>query len=125
MMLSAFMYSHKLLEHFEHPRNVGEIENPTALAEMQNPVCGDVLRLSLLVAEGKVVQARFQAKGCVPAIACGSLLTELLTGRTVEQANQFTAGELEKAIGRLPPASHHASELAIDVLRAALKRLPK
>ena len=124
-MLSAFMYSQKLLEHFEHPRNVGEVGSPSASAEVQNPVCGDVLRLSLLVTLGKIVQAKFQAKGCVPAIACGSLLTELLTGLRVDQANQLTAAGVEKAIGGLPSASHHASELAIGVLRSTLERLPK
>lgn len=119
------MYSPQLLEHFEHPRNVGEVKNPSAVAEVRNPACGDVLRVSLLVERDRIVQARFKAKGCVPSIACASMLTELLAGRLTAEAAQLSAQDLEKALGGLPSAGHHASELAIDALRAALNQLPK
>lgn len=98
---------------------------PSAVAEVQNPACGDVLFLSLQVSDGKIIQARFQAKGCVPAIACGSLLTELVMGHSVEKAAELTAAELETAIEGVPAASHHASQLAVDALRAALGKLAK
>lgn len=119
------MYSPQLLEHFEHPRNAGELEKADAVAEAQNPVCGDVLRLSLQVTGGKITQARFQAKGCVPAMACGSLLTEMLTGRSLEETASLTSAKIEAALGGLPAASHHAGELAIDALRTALTQLQK
>ena len=119
------MYSLQLLEHFEHPRNGGEVETPSAVAEVKNPACGDVLRLSLLVEDGRIVQARFKAKGCVPAVACGSLLTELLRSLSIGEAALLSAEDIEKDLEGLPSASHHASELAIAALHAALNQLPK
>lgn len=95
------------------------------MAEVKNPACGDVLRLSLRVEGGRIIQARFKAKGCVPAIACGSALAELLSGRSVADAKQLTAQDLKKNLGGIPAASHHASELAIDALRVVLAQLSK
>jgi nitrogen fixation protein NifU and related proteins len=116
------MYSAEVLEHFQNPRGVGELDNATASVEVQNPVCGDVLRLSLSIAEGKIALARFRAKGCVPAIACGSKLVELLEGTSLDEARRFNRGDLAESLGGLPPASEHAAALAIDALQAALKK---
>ena len=119
------MYSAKVLEHFEHPRNVGELGNATSSAHIENPACGDVMTLCLRVENGKIEEVRYRAKGCVPAIACGSLLTELVAGKTIAEARKVRRIELVLALGGLPTASLHASHLAIDVLAKALNQIPK
>ena len=117
------MYSPQLLDHFEHPRNPGDVENPDATVQLENPACGDVLKLTLRVAEGRIVDIRFRAKGCVPTMACGSLITELAKGKELPEASQIREHDVVDAIGGLPQASSHASQLAVDTLRAALKKL--
>lgn len=94
-----------------------------ASAEIENPVCGDVIRLSLKVQGGTIVQIRFKAKGCVPAMACGSALTQLAHGKTISEAINLKREDLIKAVGGLPNASSHAAQLALDVLSAALARV--
>ena len=119
----AAMYSAQVLDHFQNPRGVGEVENASVSVEVQNPACGDVMRLSLRVVEGRIEEAKFRAKGCVPSIACGSRLVEILRGITVNQAAEIRRAELIASIGGLPEASQHASHLAIDALKAALAKL--
>ncbi len=116
------MYSPQVLDHFEHPRNVGDLENATAIAQLDNPACGDVMKLSLRLENGRIVEARYRAKGCVPAIACGSALTEMITGHTVNEARSIRRIELIMKLGGLPRASLHASHLAMDALATALKQ---
>ena len=99
------MYNPVLLDHFQNPRNTGELPPPAITVEVTNPVCGDILRLSVLVEEGRLRDARFKAKGCVASIACGSLLTELAIGKTLEEAGQVSAAEVAAAIGGLAPES--------------------
>ena len=117
------MYSARLLDHFEHPRNAGEVSSPDAAAQVENPACGDILKLTLRVVDGRIAEIRFRAKGCVPSMACGSAITELLQGRAVEEACQLRREEIVKAVGGLPEASTHASHLAMDTLKALLKQL--
>ena len=117
------MYSAQVLDHFEHPRNVGDLEDATSTAQVDNPACGDIMTLSLRVAEGKIEEVRYRAKGCVPAIACGSALTEMLSGKTIDEARKVRRIELVLALGGLPTASLHASHLAIDVLAKALNQV--
>ena len=117
------MYSPQLLDHFENPRNAGEVDNPDAVVQVQNPACGDILKLSLKVSDGRLTEIRFLAKGCVPAMACASALTELVKGKTVEAARQLRREELVQSIGDLPEASTHASYLAMDALAAAVRKL--
>lgn len=117
------MYSAKLLDHFEHPRNAGELESADAVAELSNPVCGDVMRLSLKVRAGLIQEIRFKAKGCVPSMACGSALTELVRGKNVAEVRRLRREELVDAVGGLPQASNHAAQLALDVLSAAVRQL--
>ena len=112
------MYSAQVLDHFQHPRNPGEVANPDASAQIENPACGDVLKLTLRVAAGRIEEIRFLAQGCVPAMACASLLTELVQGKTIAEARQLRREELMQAIGGLPQASTHASHLAMDTLAA-------
>ena len=117
------MYSRQLLDHFEHPRNPGEVAHADATAQVVNPACGDILQLSLKVAEGHIAEIRFLAKGCVPAMACGSALTELVRGMTLETARGLRREEIVQAVGGLPEASAHASHLAMDALAAVLDKL--
>ena len=117
------MYSALLLDHFQNPRNVGEIAEPDAVAEIENPACGDILRLTLIVSEGRIAQVRFKAKGCVAAIACGSALTELLAGMFLNDARNLTREAISAAVGGLPQASTHAAQLAVDALSAALRSI--
>jgi nitrogen fixation NifU-like protein len=117
------MYSPELLDHFQNPRNAGEVANADATVQLENPACGDILKLSMKVINGHIAEIRFLAKGCVPAMACGSALTELAQGKTVEAASRLSREELVQAVGGLPDASTHASHLAMDTLAAALKQV--
>jgi len=117
------MYSAQLLEHFKNPRNTGDVVDPDAVAQVENPACGDVLRLSLKIAAGRVVEIRFKAKGCVPSMACGSALTELIAGKTLDETRVLQRDTLIAAVGGLPQASTHAAQLALDTLFAALRQL--
>ena len=117
------MYSAQLLDHFQNPRNAGDIVDADASAEIENPVCGDVIRLSLKLHNGRIDQVGFKAKGCVPAMACGSALTELVGGKTVVEAHRLRREDLVAAVGGLPPASAHAAQLALDALFAALQQI--
>jgi nitrogen fixation NifU-like protein len=117
------MYSPQVLDHFQHPRNAGEVVNPDSSVQIDNPACGDVLKLTLRIVDNRIEEIRFLAQGCVPAMACASKLTELVQGRTIAEARQLRREELLKAIGGLPKASLHASHLAIDALNAAIKKL--
>ena len=119
------MYSPQLLDHFQNPRNAGDVSDADAVVEMENPVCGDVLRLSLRIANGLVEEIRFKAKGCVPSIACGSALTELVRGKSIEGAWALRREDVAAAVGGLPEASNHAALLALDALSAALKKAAK
>jgi nitrogen fixation NifU-like protein len=117
------MYSAQVLNHFEHPRNTGEVDEPDASVQSENPACGDVLKLTLRVRDGRIEEIKFLAQGCVSAMACASLLTELVQGRTVTEARQLRREDLVQSIGGLPQASAHASHLALDTLAALLKNL--
>jgi|SRR5581483_301890 len=118
------MYSRELLDYFQNPRNAGEVPHPNASAMLENPVCGDVLKLTLKVEDGTIVDVRFKARGCVPAMACGSAVTEMVKDKGVLEARDITADDLARCLNGLPEASSHASQLAIDTLRAALQMLP-
>ncbi len=117
------MYSAQLLDHFQSPRNAGDLASADAVAEISNPVCGDILRVSLQVRDGRVTEIRFKAKGCVPSMACGSALTELAQGKTVAEARKLRREDLIAAVGGLPPASSHAAQLALDALSSALNQI--
>jgi len=114
------MFSETVLEHFRHPRNVGDLPSATASVEATNPVCGDILRLSVRVEGGRVAEARFKAQGCVAAIASGSLLTELLIGKSLPEARGITPRQISEALGGLPPATFHAAQLSCDAIAAIL-----
>ena len=116
-------YSEAFRDHLANPRNAGVIEDADADLELTNPVCGDRLRLTLSVRGGRVHAARFLAYGCPPTLACGSALTELIQGKTFEEAARLTREELTNALGGLPARKGHAAALAVEALRAALSKL--
>jgi nitrogen fixation NifU-like protein len=117
------MYSAQVLDHFQNPRNVGDLKEATASAQVENPACGDVMRLSLRLEGDTIVEVAFRAQGCVPSIACGSRLTEALRGRTLAEARSLRREQLVQDLGGLPEASAHAGHLAMDALRAVLARI--
>ena len=117
------MFSAEVLDHFQNPRNAGEVSGPSASAELENPACGDVLRLTLRVEGGTITEIRFLAQGCVAAMACASALTELVRGANVEKAQQLSREALVGAVGGLPAESTHASYLAVEALQKALGNL--
>jgi nitrogen fixation NifU-like protein len=119
------MYSSKVLEHLENPRNAGELEDATATGVATNPVCGDLLHLRVKVANGRIVAASFKAQGCPPSIAAGSVLTELVTNLSLEEAGRLTPQEVTRALEHLPRNKEHCSVLAIDALRAALAEIER
>jgi nitrogen fixation NifU-like protein len=114
------MYSPELLEHFRHPRNAGELAGASAVVEVTNPVCGDLLRLAVRLDGRRITAVRFQAQGCVAAIAAASVLTELMEGQTLDAVRTLTTSVIAERLGGLPPAGSHGAELAVDALRALL-----
>jgi nitrogen fixation NifU-like protein len=117
------MYSAQLLDHFQSPRNAGDLSGADAVAEITNPVCGDMLRLALKVDAGRIAEIRFKAKGCVPSMACASALTQLVSGKTLDEARALDRDSVIAAVGGVPQASTHAVQLALDALSAALRQL--
>ncbi len=119
------MYSESVLDHFHHPRNVGEIAEATVVVEASNPVCGDLMKLWATIRDGKIQSVKFKVAGCVPAVACGSWLTEAILGKSAAELSALTPGEIEAGLGGLPPASHHAAVLAVDALKRLLEQIRK
>jgi NifU-like protein involved in Fe-S cluster formation len=117
------MYSEAVLDHFQNPRNAGTLEAPTATVSVENPVCGDILELSVLTESGRIAEARFRTRGCVTALACSSILTELLRGKTPAEARAITSEQISEALGGLPPATLHGAQLARDAVQALLAKL--
>lgn len=115
------MYSEKLLDHFQNPRNVGTLDPPARTVEVSNPVCGDILRLSARWVEGRIAEARYLTRGCTASIAAGSALTELILGKTAPELAALGAAEVEAAVGGLANESKHAAVLAVDAVRALLR----
>jgi nitrogen fixation protein NifU and related proteins len=114
------MFSRELLDHFEHPRNAGELPGATVRVQVGNPVCGDILQLAAIVDGGVIREVRFLCRGCTASIACGSLLTELIEGRSL-RGLEITADLLSEALGDLPAASFHAAQLGRDGFMALLR----
>jgi nitrogen fixation NifU-like protein len=113
-------YTAKVMDHFMNPRNVGEIENADGVGEVGNPACGDMMRLYLKVEEGKIVEAKFRTFGCGAAIASSSMLTEMIKGRTLEEARAITNQQVSEALDGLPPVKIHCSVMAEQAVKAAL-----
>ena len=119
------MYSEILLDHFQNPRNAGELPGASTKVEVSNPVCGDVLHLAAIIENGLVREVRFLCRGCAAAIACASLLTESIQGRELRALHSLTPEFLAASLGGLPPASFHAAQLAQHALQALLRAAQK
>ncbi len=119
------MFSKQVLDHFHNPRHVGEIENPTVVVEMSNPVCGDLLKLWVVVRAGTLHEVKFKIQGCVASVACASWLAERVMGKPLAELAGISAEEIAEALGGLPPASRHAAALAADTLRQLLEKAAK
>jgi nitrogen fixation NifU-like protein len=117
------MFSEAVLEHFRNPRNAGELADATATVEVNNPVCGDILKLAVRIVGGRIEEVRFLCRGCTTSIACASILTEKLRDRALSEARDITAESLSEALGGLPPATVHGAQLAADALSALLQRV--
>jgi nitrogen fixation NifU-like protein len=117
------MFSDAVLDHFQNPRNTGELPDADASVEVSNPVCGDILRLAARVEDGRIAEARFLCRGCTTSIACASLLTEQLRGRALAEARAITAQSISEALGVLPPATSHGADLAVDAVYALLQKI--
>jgi nitrogen fixation NifU-like protein len=118
-------YSEKVMDHFMHPRNMGEIEDASGVGEVGNPACGDVMRLYLKIEDGKIVDAKFKTFGCGAAIASSSMTTELIKGKSIDEALKLSNEAVSEALGGLPPAKQHCSVLAEEALQAALEDYKK
>jgi nitrogen fixation NifU-like protein len=114
-----------LLDHFENPRNVGELPPPAVTVEVENPVCGDILRLSARWEDGRVAEARFKARGCTACLAMGSALTGLLSGRNESGLRSVGRDDIEAALGGLINESKHVAVLGSDAVKALLAKLPR
>jgi nitrogen fixation protein NifU and related proteins len=121
----APMFSQTLLDHFQNPRNAGELPGATVNVQVTNPVCGDVLQLAAILENGTIREVRFLCRGCTASIACASLLTERIRGRELGALDSFTAESLVDTLGGLPPASLHAAQLAREALEALLRAAQK
>jgi nitrogen fixation NifU-like protein len=123
MATRMYPYSDTVMEHFTNPRNMGEIENADAVSDVGNPACGDMMRLYLKIEDGKIVDAKFKTFGCGAAIAASSMLTEIIKGKTLEEAESITNRQVVDALGGLPPVKHHCSVMAEEALAKAIKEL--
>jgi len=115
------MYSAKVMEHFQNPRNVGEIEDANGVGEIGNPVCGDIMKLYIKVKGDRIIDAKFKTFGCGAAIATSSMVTELVKGKTLEEAKKISRNTVAEALDGLPPIKMHCSNLAADALHKAIE----
>lgn len=113
-------YNEKVMEHFLNPRNVGEIENADGVGTVGNPACGDIMKMFIKIENNIIVDAKFKTFGCGAAIASSSMATELIKGKTIEEALKFTNAAVTKALGGLPDIKRHCSVLAEQALQSAL-----
>jgi len=113
-------YSEKVIDHFTNPRNVGVVENPDAVGKVGNPICGDIMELSLRISDGVIKDAKFRTFGCAAAIATSSILTEMVIGKTIEQALKISNKIVTEALDGLPSRKRHCSVLAEESLQSAI-----
>ncbi|MEG6613132.1 Fe-S cluster assembly scaffold protein NifU [Pseudoclostridium thermosuccinogenes] len=114
------MYSEKVMDHFTNPRNVGEIENADGVGQVGNPKCGDIMKMYLKIENGVIKDAKFKTFGCGAAVATSSMATELVKGKTIEEALKITNKAVADALDGLPPVKMHCSNLAEEAIRAAI-----
>jgi len=115
------MFNETLIDHFTNPRNVGSLSEPGFTVTVENPACGDTLRLSVRFDGDRVQEARYQTRGCTASIAAGSALTEWLRGRDRQEMASLEPEDMERELGGVPPSSRHVAVLCVDAVRAILK----
>ncbi|MCR5653978.1 MAG: Fe-S cluster assembly scaffold protein NifU [Ruminococcus sp.] len=116
----AFTYSEKVMDHFANPRNVGEIENADGIGEVGNSKCGDIMKMYIEVNDGVITDVKFKTFGCGAAIATSSMATELIKGKTIDEALKLTNKAVMEALDGLPPVKVHCSVLAEEAIRSAV-----
>lgn len=119
------MYSDKVMEHFENPRNVGQLDNPSGTGQVGNAKCGDIMKMDIQVENNIITDVKFKTFGCCAAIATSSMATEMVKGKTVEEALQLTNKAVAQALDGLPPAKVHCSLLAEEAIHAAVEDYQK
>ena len=119
------MYTEKVLDHFRNPRNMGKMENPDGVGKVGNPQCGDVMVIYIKVKDEKIFNIKFQTFGCTAAIASSSIATELVKGKTLDEALKLTRTDVARELGGLPSIKMHCSLLATDALKAAIENYRK
>jgi len=119
------MYSKKVIQHFQHPKNMGKIEDPNGVGEVGNPMCGDILKLYIKVKNNKIKKIGFETLGCAVAIAVSSVITEMAKNKTLKEALKITNQDIAKELGPLPNFKMHCSVLAAQALRQAIKDYEK
>lgn len=119
------MYSQKVIDHFTHPRNQGHMDDPDGVGKVGNPVCGDVMHIYIKVKDDTIEDIKWETMGCAAAIATSSMVTELAKGKTLEEAEKITRGEVADALEGLPPIKMHCSNLAADGLKKAIEDYKK
>ncbi|HHT84906.1 MAG: Fe-S cluster assembly scaffold protein NifU [Bacillota bacterium] len=115
------MYNEKVMDHFFNPRNVGELENPDGVGQVGNPVCGDMMRITLRIKDNRIEDIKFRTFGCGAAIATSSMVTELVKGLTLEEALEVSNKQVAESLGGLPPQKLHCSNLAAEAVHAAIQ----
>jgi nitrogen fixation NifU-like protein len=120
---TGLVFNDTILGHFRSPHNAGDLFDATATVEVTNPVCGDVIRLSVRIENGRIAEARFKTQGCVAAIASSSVLTDLLLDKSPAEARHITPQQVSEALGGLPPATFHAAQLCADAVVALTRKL--
>ncbi len=115
------LYSEKVIEHFKNPRNVGEMENPDGIGHVGNPLCGDIMELYIKVNNGIIVDAKFKTFGCGAAIATSSMVTEMVKGKSIDEALGISNKAVAEALDGLPPVKMHCSTLAEEALKSAIE----
>ena len=123
--MGCFDESGQLMEHFLHPRNVGKIDNADGVGHIGNPMCGDIMDLYIKVEDNKIVDAKFQTYGCAVAIASTSILTELIKGKTIDEALKFSNKKIVEMLGKVPAHKYHCTVLAEQALKSATKDYQK
>ncbi len=114
-------YSEKVMDHFNNPRNMGEIQNPDGTSQVGNPTCGDMMQIQIKVEDGIIREAKFKTFGCVAAIATSSISTEMIIGKTLEESEKLTNDAVAQALDGLPPHKRHCSVLAAEAIQAAIQ----
>ena len=115
------MYSDRLLDHFQNPRNVGDLQSPAITVEVTNPACGDILRLSALIENNRVMAVAFKVRGCTASIAAGSALTTVILGKFLTDLSLLKPADIEAALDGLPAESRHAAVLGCDAVKAVIR----